>query len=184
MKDLTGLKINRLSVVRRSKSNRNGSIVWECKCECGTICHVSSDHLTRKKNPVKSCGCLKRTSGSAHKDWKGYGEISAAWWHYHIQRGIFGESTRRSFLEGDLTIQQAWHLFESQNRKCALTGLPLQISTRSHLNSASIDRIDSSIGYTLSNVQWVHKHVNFMKGSYSQEYFIQMCKLIADHNIA
>jgi hypothetical protein len=49
-------------------------------------------------------------------------------------------------------------------------------------STASIDRIDSSKGYEEGNIQWVHKHVNFMKRTYSQDYFIDMCKKIAEHN--
>ena len=32
-----------------------------CLCDCGKKKVYSSDHLTRKKGPVKSCGCLKKT---------------------------------------------------------------------------------------------------------------------------
>ena len=45
--------------------------------------------------------------------------------------------------------------------------------------TASIDRIDSSIGYVIGNVQWVHKQVNFMKGTMEQKEFIKFCKLIS-----
>ncbi len=47
--------------------------------------------------------------------------------------------------------------------------------------SASLDRIDSSLGYIEENVQWVHKDVNMMKRIYDNNYFIKMCKLIAEN---
>lgn len=45
----------------------------------------------------------------------------------------------------------------------------------------SLDRIDSNKGYVEGNVQWVHKDVNMMKQSYSNERFIGICCMIALH---
>ena len=45
--------------------------------------------------------------------------------------------------------------------------------------TASLDRIDNSKGYIVGNVQWVHKQVNFMKGTMEQKEFIKFCKLIS-----
>jgi hypothetical protein len=47
-------------------------------------------------------------------------------------------------------------------------------------SSASLDRIDSSIGYIDGNVQWLAGKVNMMKQSYTQEEFIEMCVAVAD----
>lgn len=44
----------------------------------------------------------------------------------------------------------------------------------------SIDRIDSSEGYLKGNVQLLHKDVNMAKQQYSQDYFVEMCKAVAD----
>lgn len=48
-----------------------------------------------------------------------------------------------------------------------------------NIQTASIDRIDNSKGYIVGNVQWVHKQVNFMKGTMKQKEFIKFCKLIS-----
>lgn len=34
----------------------------------------------------------------------------------------------------------------------------------------------------VGNVQWVHRNINIMKNSFSQEYFIQMCNLVSHAN--
>jgi hypothetical protein len=78
----------------------------------------------------------------------------------------------------EITIKQAWELFEAQNRRCSLTGLPLYFGGRNG-TTASLDRIDSSLGYLISNVQWIHKDVNRMKNHFDQDYFIDICKRIA-----
>jgi len=178
--DLTGKKFCHLTVIGRASSNRQGSATWNCLCDCGKEVVFSNDHLTRKAKPVKSCGCQAIKSGAKHSQWKGYGEISGNWFHSHILRER--KQNDRVRVPVDLTIEQIWDLFLKQDRKCALSGLPLTISGSHHYNDASVDRIDSSKGYTIDNVQWVHKHINFMKRTYSQDYFIEMCKKVAENN--
>lgn len=170
-----------LTVLCKVSSNRNGSITWRCKCDCGKIVIYSSDHLIRKNKPVRSCGCFRKRSGNQHKDFKGYGEIPLTWWSTRIIRELVNKS-RRKRIKVEINIEDAWSLFLKQNRRCALSGLELTISNTNHKNTASIDRIDSSKGYLLDNIQWVHKHINFMKRTYSQNYFIEMCEKVAEKN--
>ena len=40
----------------------------------------------------------------------------------------------------------------------------------------------SNKGYIENNIQLVHKDVNMMKGSLTQERFIELCKMVANHN--
>lgn len=179
--NLTGKKLNKLLVLRQTSATRKGHRFWECLCECGKIKSYSTDHLTRKTNPVKSCGCIKFIRGPQHRDWNGYGEISGHWWHIHLTRELsIGNNRHR--INVKVTIQQAWKLFLKQKRKCSLSGIELFIDNRSHHNTASIDRIDSSKGYELSNIQWVHKHINFMKRDFTMDYFIDMCKKVVKQN--
>ena len=80
-------------------------------------------------------------------------------------------------------MEQAWELFEKQNRKCALSGLLLNFpkDRNTHGGTASLDRIDSNGNYTLDNVQWVHKDINRLKNSFDQDYFINLCKLVSNY---
>jgi hypothetical protein len=77
-------------------------------------------------------------------------------------------------------VEYVWNLFLSQDRKCALSGIPIGFQDRSG-STASLDRIDNSKGYVIGNVQWVHKDVNIMKHTHSQDYFIGLCATIASH---
>lgn len=180
MRDLTGQKFNKLQVIDKASSSRAGHIRWNCVCECGNSIVVSTDHLTRKRSPVKSCGCLRKLKGKDHKDWKGCGDISGDWWFSHVKREI--NQKKRPKVGVTVTIEKAWELFCEQDKCCALSGVPIQIASVSAYNTASLDRIDSSKGYDLDNIQWVHKDVNFMKRTYSQDYFIGLCKKIAEKN--
>lgn len=63
-KDLTGIKIGKLTVVKLSEnkfdSNRTTKL-WECKCQCGNILYKSARHLNEalKNKKQISCGCSK-----------------------------------------------------------------------------------------------------------------------------
>lgn len=55
-KDLAGRRFERLIVIKKTNSRRYGSIVWECRCDCGNICHYTTSGLMGGHS--KSCGCL------------------------------------------------------------------------------------------------------------------------------
>jgi hypothetical protein len=83
----------------------------------------------------------------------------------------------------DITIAEAWELFVKQDGVCALSGIPIYLPKNckeheSGVGTASLDRIDSSKGYNINNVQWVHKKLNMMKREMSNSDFIIWCKLV------
>jgi len=173
--EIQGQRFGKLVVLRFHSLSRNGQARWQCRCDCGTEKDILSTHLVGNK--IKSCGC-SRPRGKDHKQWTGYGEISGQFWN-SVQRGADGTKGRRK-IEITITIEDAWRLFLDQNRKCALTGLILKLGSRyTEPGTASLDRIDSGIGYVPGNVQWIHKDVNRMKNSFDQSYFIDMCRLVS-----
>ena len=66
-------------------------------------------------------------------------------------------------------------MFSTFDGKCALSGVGISID---YGGNASLDRIDSSLGYTAENIQWVDGKVNLAKRAMSDEEFIEMCKRI------
>lgn len=54
---LEGKKFFSLTVIKPSEQRgTDGSIIWQCKCDCGNICYVSTNYL--RNGEKKSCGCL------------------------------------------------------------------------------------------------------------------------------
>ena len=107
----------------------------------------------------------------------GYEEINGRYW-YSIHH-----SAKLRNLEFNITLQDVWNLFIQQNRKCALTGVDIifkSVGENQNEQTASLDRIDSTKGYVLSNIQWVHKVVNRMKTNLSLNEFKNWCKLIVN----
>lgn len=70
-------------------------------------------------------------------------------------------------------------IYDSQEGKCALSGLLFDMNNSDY--KPSIDRIDSSKGYDIMNIQLVCWIVNKMKRDLEQEIFIMMCKRIFCH---
>ena len=171
-----GKKFNNLTIVRVYCEKDNRKITRkqaDCLCDCGNIKKSRLESVIKSK--VKSCGCASKNrlfmSGSNNPAFKGYGEIRASY-ILEIKR-----SAKRRKLEYNLTKKYLWNLFISQNKKCALTGEDIYFGRIGHLGerTASLDRIDSSKGYIEGNVQWLHKNINRIKQTFSQESFINIC---------
>ena len=58
LKDLTGQKFGKLTVLRRAEDRKRGRPMWLCQCECGNQTVVSSTRLLLP-NGTRSCGCLR-----------------------------------------------------------------------------------------------------------------------------
>lgn len=176
--EMVGKRFGKLVVEMEHSKTRNGHIRFVCTCDCGKKSNVLGTHL--RQGNTKSCGCDMYKSGSRNKMWTGIGDLSGDFWHNHVVRSAAGVKGRRK-IELSITKEYAWDLFLKQNKKCALTN-EILIFPKSHSDkswTASLDRINSEIGYLEGNVQWVHKNVNMMKNKFTQEYFIQTCSKIS-----
>ena len=181
-----GDMIGRILVKEKIKNKNNEkTIFWKCECQCENKKEIIySSHVLRASiGTQKSCGCLNNPSGNQHPSYKGYKEITGRFFN-SIKRGAVSRK-----LIFNITIEKIWDLFEKQNRKCALSNIPIQFGIGNNKKSkkykdrtASLDRIDSSKGYIYSNIQWIHKDINYMKRYYKQQYFIDLCKKIAENN--
>ena len=174
-KDISGQRFGQLTVLSFHSKTRTGQSRWLCECSCGKQKDILGLHLLAGR--IISCGC-RVPKGKEHKSWTGHEELSGQEYG-SIRRGANG-SKGRPPLEFQVSQQYLWELFLKQDRKCALSGVPIYLRKRwKESGTASLDRIDSSLGYIEGNVQWVHKDVNLMKNKLDQTYFIEMCKSIA-----
>lgn len=184
---LSGQRFGRLIAEERTESDSRGRAVWRCTCDCGATTKVLATHL--KRGNTKSCGCYSRDvatsnlprglTGPAHHSFRGVGNLSKSHWNSVLR----GAVSRGHAVE--ITIEGAWALYERQKGRCALSGLPIGFGSRPrHANTptttASLDRIDSSLGYVEGNVQWVHREVNLMKNTLTQERFLELCQAISE----
>jgi len=174
IKDLTGQRFGRLLVVSKTKYlPGRGEANWLCQCDCGNTSTVVGKSL--RNGYTKSCGCIR-----FEKCYKGYRSLSGDQWH----RIIKGAKIRN--LEFSIEIKDAWKQYEKQNQRCALTGIEIKLvsnySTNRKDNTASLDRIDNNIGYTIDNIQWVHKIINRMRRHHKVSDFVYWCRKVAEYN--
>ena len=167
-----GFKCNKLTVIDKNKSGKNG-VFWNCLCECGNTCVVPAVNLNKKNvKVIKSCGCSRY-------DWKnGTKNVSGTYF------GKIKSGAKHRKIEFNLTIDYVQELWDKQDGKCKLSGVNLTYKLGKHHNgqTCSLDRIDSSKGYIEGNVQWVHKTINFMKTTLSNQEFIEWCCKIVNFN--
>lgn len=82
----------------------------------------------------------------------------------------------------DIDIDFMYCLWQKQKGKCALTGIPMTTTKHGRRNTnISIDRIDSTKGYTKENVQLVCSAINFMKANMDNSTFLYFCKEVIDY---
>jgi hypothetical protein len=172
------LFVSRDMELRATKGGRLPRRYYRCTCDCGEEKWVLYSRLV--KGITKSCGCLEKenltTIRSNRLDL--VGEICASYWH-QVQK-----SAKVRNFEFDVTREFVWDLFLRQGRRCALTGHNLIMPGRTRKKGpryASLDRIDSKLGYTEANVQWVWLDINRLKNNWGQEGFLEMCRDVVRH---
>lgn len=96
---------------------------------------------------------------------------------------IYGYLSRRARIKGhdvDFGPDFIEELYKLQNGCCAYTGDKLSIQAGLP-STLSLDRIDSSMGYTKSNVMLVTWEVNNAKQDRSMSDFVSLCKKVVDN---
>lgn len=178
MKNLIGKRFGKILVVSRAENKITGGqskVTWNCICECGNKTKSTTGNLLYRK--TNSCGCMRSLPGKDSRNWIGYQGLSGS---FYCQ---IKTNAKIRKLEFSVDIKYLWELYIKQKKECALSGMPIVISENKRINigksnTASLDRIDSLVGYIKGNVQWVHKDVNIMKNKYDQQYYINICKMV------
>jgi hypothetical protein len=100
---------------------------------------------------------------------------------YHLK--VMKKSAKHRKQECSVTLIDLKLLWEKQKGICPYTGWELLLlpsttdyeSTPLTTNRASVDRINSAIGYTLENIQFVAVIANFAKNAFTEETLINFC---------
>ena len=82
-----------------------------------------------------------------------------------------------------ININELEEIWNKQNGKCALTGweMTMILGKGNIATNASIDRIDSSLGYIENNVQFICRAVNIFKSNATEELLYKMCEAILEN---
>lgn len=164
------------------KTSKTGGLKQEVQCKCGYTRFLELYQL--KIGNTKQClTCASRDRLEVYKD------LIPIRYAKRIQY----EAHKRDLVY-ELTLEDLYKLYVSQQEKCAISGISLAMPlvnlyryeksktfTNTENFTASLDRIDSKQGYLVGNVQWVHKLVNRMKMDLQEEDFFRIVKQISKY---
>lgn len=178
IEDLVNKKFDKLLLKEPIGMRKGQHQQWLCECECGELVQRRQDYILRSEH--LSCGCASGwfLTKSDHHSWTGVGDMSG----YYF--GRLKRQARERNHEFNVTPEYVWEVFQKQEGRCALTGIPLVFNglhqrLRGLRQTASLDRIDSKKGYIEGNVQWIYVTLNKMKNNLPEDEFIGLCRLIA-----
>ena len=83
----------------------------------------------------------------------------------------------------EITIDDLINQWEIQKGICPFSGVKLEMSSYSKIKknpiySASLDRIDSSLGYIKNNIRWVSRAINWMKNDMLDEQVNELIEIL------
>jgi hypothetical protein len=128
---------------------------------------------------------------------RGVGDLTKTYYNY------FRFGAKRRNIPFTVSIEYLWNLAVEQNMQCALSGLEIVFPTiqdgngnwtsdmnvqqrirhgDGRVDMASLDRINSALGYVEGNVQWVNKWVNVIKNGLSHDEFVHLCHLVTSRH--
>ncbi len=158
---------------------------------CGESKEIFDYYVNRSKKDGRDHYCKKCRSKDA-RNWalSHSGNMSLRQKKYKISlNGILSRKVnnarsraRNKKLVCDITPKFIRELYDKQEGKCALTGfeMTILIGKGRQYRNISIDRIDSSSGYSKNNVQLVCFIANVMKYNLSQDKLVEYCSAIVN----
>lgn len=166
--DITGQRFGKL-VAMKDVGTKYYRRLWVCQCDCGRKIHSLVAPLIN--GHIQSCGC--RHKENVLRLPKAQASINELYRSYRHQ----AYKKKRPF---NLTIQDFRNLTSSN---CYYCGRPPTQRAGHQKNNGyyyynGIDRVDSTLGYDLSNVVPCCKQCNIAKHDYTTEQFYNWIKVV------
>lgn len=146
IKDLTGQKFGKFTVLSRSEQYKKNFVLWKCACACGNIKEISSNNLV--KGISLNCECGNDVELS--KDKQKYSRVDRVWRKLFLtaKRKVQEKNLRFELSLDDFRVITSKNCFYC-NQEPEVKGIT-RISKDAILAN-SLTRFDNNIGYTLHN---------------------------------
>lgn len=163
-------------------------------CEvCGKLFERDAKEVRRNQKKGRKSYCSFQCNGKANNG--------------HLPKGVHNENLKRSMNDDfspfrlhmrncrksgkpvEITLADLKNQWDKQNGVCPYTGWNLRIMgntnhefqlPRTH-DRASLDRKDSSVGYTKDNIQFVSLMAQFAKNSFDEGVLFGFCESVVKH---
>lgn len=144
VKNMLGMRFEKLAVVGRAPNLPDGTAMWLCRCDCGEVRQIAGSGLRAGRN--KSCGCASPRFTTERTETHGMSRTRT----YRIWCGMLrrcSESaagkSRRLYFEKGIRVCDRWKDFECflEDMGPAPAGL-------------SIERANGNVGYEPGNCRW------------------------------
>lgn len=152
LKDLTGERFGRLTVLKRAGTNSSRKPVWECLCDCGNSKNIVSQSLLN--GTTKSCGCLRKEQLSKRLRTHGMRKTRFYDIWYAMKRRCHDENSINYIYYGGRGIKvcDRWELFENFMDDMYESYID---HVREHgENQTTLDRVDPDGNYSPENTRW------------------------------
>lgn len=148
---------------------------WMCRCKCGNI-KAQLPVVVRNGDSRRCRQCCNKA-----RQMKGIVPLA-------VLSKYKWQANRRQ-IKFNLTQKYLEKLLVKQDFKCAYTGEPIYfahtvVEHGKGNSTASLDRINSKLGYEPGNVQWVHKEINKMKMDLQESRFLELCSKVTQWNLS
>jgi hypothetical protein len=146
MIDITGVKFGRLTALRRVGTTKQRSPIWECRCDCGKIATVSTNHL--RNHRIVSCGCYSSeiTSERNYKHGETKTKLHNIWIHMRRRCNDKTHDKYQYYGGKGVSVCKEW-----QDDFLAFKSWAIE---NGYQDGLSIDRIDSNANYEPNNCRW------------------------------
>jgi hypothetical protein len=142
-----GQRYHKLTVLSQYSTKKHLRLV--CKCDCGNTTDVRKGSVIGASAETKSCGCLRKSKRPTQShDPRGYLLARARERCKHS--GLDFSITKEDIVVPDI---------------CPLLGIPIIPLAKDRHHSPSLDRKDSSLGYTPSNIWVISSRANTLKNN-------------------
>ena len=148
-KDLSGIKINKLTVIRFIEYRKNKP-VYECKCECGTVKEMPINYV------VKSCGCELEKFRKEILPERAAKRNERTGVELNTILNSYKQRARKKKIAFDISKKDFEIIIKANCTYCGVepenyVKLKSKFIKRDKYYYNGIDRVDNSIGYTYTN---------------------------------